>query len=57
MPLLGPLRVKHVMDGSIAFGSLVNQMCNGGMDGIRWKPLRRMNGNGTRNGNGLVHLH
>ena len=57
MPLLGPLRVKHVMDGSIAFGSLVNRMRNGGMDGIRWKPLQRGNGGGTRNGNGLVQIH
>lgn len=57
MPFLGPLRVKHVLDGSIAFGSLVNQMRNGGVDGIRWKPLQRRNGNGARNGNGLVQLH
>jgi hypothetical protein len=57
MPLLGPLVVRHVMDGSIAFGSLVNQMRNGDMDGIRWKPLQRMNGSSARNGNGLVQLH
>lgn len=57
MPLLGPLLVRHVMDGSIAFGSLVNQMRNGGVDGIRWKPLERMNGGSAWNGNGLVQLH
>jgi hypothetical protein len=45
------------MDGSIAFGSLVNQMRNGGVDGMRWKPLQRMNGSSARNGNGLVQLH
>jgi MoaA/NifB/PqqE/SkfB family radical SAM enzyme len=55
MPLLGPLLVRHVMDGSIAFGSLVNRMRNGGVDGIRWKPLQRMTSNGNRKG--LVQLH
>lgn len=56
MPLLGPLRVQHVMNGSMMFGSVVNRMRLNSPEGIRWKTIQRIDANGGGNGNGLVQI-
>lgn len=38
--LIGPLRINHVMKGSIAIGSLVNRLYSNAPEGIRWAQNR-----------------